>query len=88
MVKEKALVVQSKWTKSKILQIFNKIVNKFRKNKEEKSIPQSLNDMEVLRELVEGRKMVNDIDIETKKRLIKLCDSRTKEVKEKVEEIE
>lgn len=87
MQTEKSLMIKSKWKNSKIMQLLNKIFNKFGKNKNELlKEKQSLSDVEILKELVEERKNIRDIDSETKKRLIELCNNRTKEVREKIEE--
>lgn len=43
-----------------------------------------LKDFDILKDVVNGKTSVKDLDIETEKRLINLCDNRLKQINEKI----
>lgn len=47
---------------------------------------ETINDFDILKDVVNGKIQINDLDIETEKRLIELCDNRLRQIKEKIRE--
>lgn len=52
------------------------------------SCDQKLSDFEILKKIVNKELSMNDVDLETKVRLIKLCDNRINDINKKIEIID
>ena len=46
----------------------------------------AIQDFDILKDIVNGKIQIKDLDIDTEKRLIKLCDNRLKQMNEKIRE--
>ena len=46
----------------------------------------SIQDFDILKDIVNGKVQIKDLDIATEKRLIKLCDNRLRQMNEKIRE--
>ena len=87
MVKEKTLVKTSKWRNFRILQLFNKFLEKFRRSKilyKEFESQQKLNDVDILKSVVDGTTNISELDYDTIKMLINICNNRVEEVNKKI----
>lgn len=97
MKKEKSLV---KVKEGKFTKFLNKIkMFIFRKNKKDivkeknekqevqkESVKSPIDDMETLRKILSNEIQIKDLDNDTKRRLIALCNKRELEIKEKIKE--
>ena len=93
MKQEKSLMKVNENKISKFIQsiknFFNKFTNKnIRKQNEEKlTKSSSIDDVDVLKNIIDGKIEISNIDDETKIRLIKLCENREQEVREKITDL-
>ena len=88
MKEENALIQKNRWSDSKWMQLLKNIRYRLQKRNINKRQQQSLKDVDILAKLLDGKIKRSDIDMQTKKRLIELCDNRTREVRIKIKEIQ
>lgn len=89
MENEKSLVKAEKGIFSRVRQAILNFFRRFNKNKTELQTVETttdIQDFDILKDIVNGKIQIKDVDIETEKRLIKLCDNRLKQMNEKVRE--
>jgi len=96
MKKEKSLieVKENKFSKflNSIKKFFYKLtgkenieeVNQTEKKENQPNNPSPLDDVEILGKVLRGEMKSSDLDEDTKKRLMVLCDKREKEIREKI----
>ncbi len=49
---------------------------------------QNIEDLEILKKIINKEILIKDVEYNTKKRLIVLCNKRTEEIKEKIKKLE
>ena len=87
MAKEKTLIKTTKWRNFKIVQLFNKFLEKFRRPKiiyQESESQQKLKDVDILKSVEDGTTSIRELDYDTIKRLINICNNRVEEVNKKI----
>lgn len=92
MKKEEALVNVNESIISKCIKyiknVFYKIKNKENEIEiEQKSTVSAIDDVEILKKILDGEIEIKSLDDEVKRRLISLCKNREKEVREKIDNL-
>lgn len=88
MNKEMALVHVDKGIFAKLTKIIKGIFSKFNKEKNVLKAEniKEIDDFECLKGIVQGKISIKELNIEQKKRLILLCDERTKSINNKIDD--
>lgn len=92
MKQEKSLIKVNENKISKFIQFIKNFFNKFKnkdikKQNEEKTSFFPMDDVDILKNLLDGKLEISNIDDETKIRLIKLCENREQEVRQKITDL-
>lgn len=92
MKQEKSLIKVNENKISKFIQFIKKFFNKFKnkdikKQNEEKTSSSPMDDVDILKNILDGKLEISNIDDETKIRLIKLCENREQEVRQKITDL-
>lgn len=92
MKQEKSLMKVNENKISKFIQFIKNFFNKFsnkniKKQNEEKTTTSPIDDVDVLKNILDGKLEISNIDDETKIRLINLCKNREQEVRAKITDL-